>query len=60
MERSRKEKIVNDLHDALESANMVVVTHNNGLTVAEATELRRSMRDAGASFKVTKNRLALR
>ena len=57
MERSRKEKIVNDLHDALESANMVVVTHNNGLTVAEATELRRSMRDAGASFKVTKNRL---
>jgi large subunit ribosomal protein L10 len=60
VERSRKEKIVNDLHDALESANMVVVTHNNGLTVAEATELRRSMRDAGASFKVTKNRLALR
>lgn len=60
MERSRKEKIVNDMHDAFDGAEIVVVTHNNGLTVAEATELRRSMRDVGASFRVTKNRLALR
>ncbi len=60
MERSRKVKIVDDLHGALNDANMVVVTHHNGLTVAEATELRRSMRDVSASFRVTKNRLALR
>ena len=38
----------------------VVVTHQTGLTVAEVTELRRQMRAAGASFKVTKNRLARR
>jgi large subunit ribosomal protein L10 len=38
----------------------VVVTHQTGLTVAEVTDLRRRMRDAGASFKVTKNRLARR
>ncbi len=37
---------------------MVVVTRNKGLTVAEATDLRRRMRAAGATYKVAKNRLA--
>jgi large subunit ribosomal protein L10 len=36
----------------------MVVTNQSGLTVAESSDLRRQMRDAGASFKVTKNRLA--
>jgi len=35
-----------------------VIVHQTGLTVAEVTGLRRQMRGAGASFKVTKNRLA--
>ncbi|KIM00015.1 LSU ribosomal protein L10p (P0) [Paramagnetospirillum magnetotacticum MS-1] len=35
----------------------MVVTHYMGLTVAEMTDLRGKMRAAGASFKVTKNRL---
>jgi large subunit ribosomal protein L10 len=39
--------------------SMVVVTRNDGMTVADVTELRRRMRAAGASFKVAKNRLAL-
>jgi large subunit ribosomal protein L10 len=38
----------------------VVVTHYSGLTVAELGVLRREMRAAGASFKVTKNRLTRR
>ena len=46
------------LHDALSDTVCVVVTHQAGMTVAEVTELRRQMRDGGASFKVTKNRLA--
>ena len=37
---------------------LVVVTQQSGLTVAEVTALRRQMRAAGATFKVTKNRLA--
>ena len=37
---------------------MVVVTRPKGLTVTEATELRRRMRAAGATYKVAKNRLA--
>ena len=38
---------------------MVVVSRPLGLTVAEATDLRRRMRAAGATFKVAKNRLAI-
>lgn len=60
MERVRKKEIVDGLHAALGDANVVVVTQHNGMTVAEATALRRSMLAAGASFRVTKNRLALR
>jgi len=36
---------------------MVVVTHYSGLTVKEMGDLRGRMREAGALFKVTKNRL---
>lgn len=60
MERYRKEKIVSGLHTMFEGASVVLVMHNNGLTAAEATDLRRLMRNAGAGFQVTKNRLALR
>jgi len=37
---------------------VVVVTRNLGLTVAQSTALRTKMREAGASYKVAKNRLA--
>ncbi len=58
MDRTQKEKLVASLNQALSSTVAVVVTRQSGLTVAEATRLRRRMREAGASFKVTKNRLA--
>ena len=38
-------------------ANLLVITHQSGLTVSEVTQLRRRMRDAGAGYKVCKNRL---
>ena len=38
----------------------MVVSHFNGLTAAEATQLRRQMAAAGAQFRVTKNSLARR
>jgi large subunit ribosomal protein L10 len=37
---------------------VVVVTRNLGMTVAQSTALRTKMREAGASFKVSKNSLA--
>ncbi len=58
MERAQKQKIVADLHQIFERAATVVVTRQNGLTVAEASELRGLMGQAGATYRVTKNRLA--
>jgi large subunit ribosomal protein L10 len=60
VERAQKQKLVETLQQDLAGVGCVVVTHQSGLSVAEATQLRRQVRDAGASFKVTKNRLALR
>ena len=58
MDRTEKREFVAGLHQAFAATSMIVVTHNTGLTVAEATELRRRMRTAGVTFKVAKNRLA--
>jgi large subunit ribosomal protein L10 len=58
VDRSKKEALVAELHQDFEDNNLVVVTHQAGLTVAEVTDLRGKMREAGCKFKVTKNRLA--
>ena len=58
MDRSRKEALVADLHQTFEDTNLLVVTQQSGLTVQEVTALRSEMREEGASFRVTKNRLA--
>lgn len=58
MDRSQKEATIAALNLELQSAALVVVTKQSGMTVAEVTDLRRKMRAAGASFKVTKNTLA--
>ena len=57
MDRTQKEELVASFNNAFSEATLVVVTSQNGLSVAQSTELRREMRNAGASFKVTKNRL---
>ncbi|MBV9782348.1 MAG: 50S ribosomal protein L10 [Acidisphaera sp.] len=58
MDRTEKREFVASLAEIFAATSMVVVTHNQGLTVAEVTDLRRRMRAAGATFKVAKNRLA--
>ena len=58
MDRTQKREFVASLAAVFAETSMVVVTQNQGLTVAEATELRRRMRAAGATFRVAKNRLA--
>ncbi len=60
MHRHQKEQVVETLHETFSNASAVVVAHQNGLTVAQMTDLRGRMREAGAGFKVTKNRLAKR
>lgn len=57
MDRSQKEELVASLHSTFSETTLVVVTQQTGMTVAEASSLRRQMLEAGASYKVTKNRL---
>ena len=57
MDRAQKQEVVKDLHGVFNSAGVVVVTHYSGLSVADMTDLRDRLREIGASFKVTKNRL---
>jgi large subunit ribosomal protein L10 len=58
MDRSQKADAVASLNATLKEVGVVVVTRNLGLSVAQSTDLRAKMRDAGGSYKVTKNRLA--
>jgi large subunit ribosomal protein L10 len=60
VDRVEKEEVVASLHKMFEGSSIVVVTHYSGLTVAEMGDLRNQMREAGASFKVSKNRLTRR
>ncbi|MCG8355136.1 MAG: 50S ribosomal protein L10 [Kiloniellales bacterium] len=57
MDRAQKEALVAEMKGLFGEVNLLVVTQQSGLTVSEATSLRRQMRDAGASYKVCKNRL---
>ncbi len=58
VDRTQKEDVVRSLNQTFQDAAAVVVTHYSGLTVAEINDLRVQMRQAGANFRVTKNRLA--
>jgi large subunit ribosomal protein L10 len=58
MDRSQKADAVAQLNAVFNEVSVVVVTRNLGMTVAQSTDLRNKMRDAGASYKVAKNRLA--
>ncbi len=58
MDRTEKRQFVASLAEVFAATSMVVVTQNKGLTVAEVTVLRQKMREAGATYRVAKNRLA--
>ncbi|GBQ29657.1 50S ribosomal protein L10 [Acetobacter estunensis NRIC 0472] len=58
MNRTEKREFVASLASVFAETSLVVVTRNDGLTVAEVTDLRRKVRAAGATYKVAKNRLA--
>ena len=58
MDRAAKKELVTTLNGVFKSTNVVVVAQNSGLTVAQMQNLRKQMKQAGATVKVTKNRLA--
>lgn len=57
MDRTQKSEAVAQLNAIFNEVGVVVVTRNLGLSVAQSTDLRTKMRDAGASYKVAKNTL---
>jgi large subunit ribosomal protein L10 len=60
VEKAKKAEVVEDLKGVFSEAGSVVVAHYSGMTVAQMSDLRSRMRAAGASFRVAKNRLAMR
>ena len=58
VDRAQKEQLVEDLGQVFESSGVVVVSHYEGMTVAEMQDLRAKMREAGGSVRVAKNKLA--
>ena len=58
MDRSQKADSVAYLNGLFNEAGAVVITRNLGMTVAQSTALRNKIREAGATYKVAKNRLA--
>lgn len=55
--RPEKQASVAELKEKFASAKSVILADNKGLSVAEATKLRRELRGVGAEFKVAKNTL---
>ena len=58
MDRGQKAEAVAQLKQTFSEVGVVVVTRNLGMTVAQSTVLRNRMREAGASYRVSKNKLA--
>lgn len=58
MDRAAKRELVAQLHDVFKDTGVIVVAHYAGLSVAQMTDYRQRMREAGGQVKVAKNRLA--
>ena len=56
----QKAGVVSEIKERFENAKSVVAFDYRGLSVAEVTELRRKLREAGADYKVYKNTLTKR
>jgi large subunit ribosomal protein L10 len=58
VDRAAKRELVTSLHTEFKDTGAIVVAHYAGLTVAQMTDYRRRIKDAGGKVKVAKNRLA--
>jgi large subunit ribosomal protein L10 len=59
VDRTEKKELVTALHDVFKDTGVVVVAHYAGMTVAQMTDFRKRIREAGGAVKVAKNRLAM-
>ena len=60
MENPRQEKVavVTEVRKKLEASNAAIITEYRGLSVGALAQLRRTLRQSGAEYKVYKNTLA--
>ena len=58
MDRAAKRELVTSLNSVFKDTGLIVVAHYAGLTVAQMTDYRRRVKEAGGQVKVAKNRLA--
>jgi large subunit ribosomal protein L10 len=58
VDRAAKSELVTSLNTVLKDTGLVVVAHYAGMTVAQMTEYRQRIKEAGGKVKVAKNRLA--
>jgi large subunit ribosomal protein L10 len=58
VDRAQKRELVERLNDQWRTSGVIVVAHYKGMTVAQMTDFRKRIKDAGGVVKVTKNRLA--
>jgi large subunit ribosomal protein L10 len=58
VDRAEKKELIGVLQEVFRTTGVVVVAHYSGLTVAQMQDLRKQMKQAGATVKVAKNRLA--
>jgi large subunit ribosomal protein L10 len=57
VDRAEKQELITKLNVLFQDTGVLVVAHYAGMTVAQMTDLRRRMREAGGHVKVAKNRL---
>lgn len=57
---AEKQQLVSEVADKFRNSACTVVADYRGLTVAEVTDLRKQLREAGVEFKVIKNTLTRR
>jgi len=58
MPREKKEQIIDELQDVFAKCSIGVLTGYRGLSTAEITDLRRTLRGSGITYRVVKNTLA--
>ncbi|WP_209125308.1 50S ribosomal protein L10 [Alkalihalobacillus sp. BA299] len=57
---AKKQEVVTEIANKLRDSKSTVIVDYRGLNVAEVTELRKQLREAGVEFKVYKNTMARR
>jgi large subunit ribosomal protein L10 len=58
VDRAQKRELVTTLNEEWKDSGVVVVAHYKGMTVAQMTDFRKRMKEAGGAVKVAKNKLA--